>query len=179
MMFLGSRWRVVLVTTHLPISEVSHWVSRDRVLKTIRLAEAGLRKFFGVNRPRLAVLGLNPHCGEEGLLGKEEREEIVPAIEEARDSGIEVEGPYPADSFFHLSKPYPFDGVIAMYHDQGLIPVKMFGFQESVNFTLGLPFIRTSVAHGTAYDIVGKGLADPNSLIKAIVTAANLLKVQR
>lgn len=174
MMFLGTRWRITLVTTHLPIKEVSKWIKKDRILHAIRLTEEGLRRCFGVLRPRLGVLGLNPHCGEGGILGEEERDEIIPAIEEAKSLGIQVQGPFPADSFFDVSGSHPFDAVIAMYHDQGLIPMKAFDFKESVNVTLGLPFIRTSVAHGTAYDIAGKGLADPSNLIKAMVTAANL-----
>ena len=179
MMFLGSKWKVVLVTTHLPLKEVSKWITRDRILTTIRLTEGGLRRYFGVSQPRLAILGLNPHCGEEGLLGEEEKDEIIPAIEEAKSLGMRVEGPFPADSFFDISGIHPNDAVIAMYHDQGLIPIKIFDFKESVNFTLGLPFIRTSVGHGTGYDIAGKGLADPANLIKAIVTAANLSKFKR
>ncbi|MBS3906212.1 MAG: 4-hydroxythreonine-4-phosphate dehydrogenase PdxA [Syntrophaceae bacterium] len=179
MMFLGSKWKVVLVTTHLPLKEVSKWITHDRILTTIRLTEGGLRRYFGVSQPRLAMLSLNPHCGEEGLLGEEEKDEIIPAIEEAKTLGIKVEGPFPADSFFDISNPRNFDAVIAMYHDQGLIPIKIFDFKESVNFTLGLPFIRTSVGHGTGYDIAGKGLADPANLIKAIVTAANLSEFKR
>ena len=179
MMFLGSKWKVVLVTTHLPLKEVSKWITRDRILTTIRLTGGGLRRYFGVSQPRLAILGLNPHCGEEGLLGEEEKDAIIPAIEEAKTLGMKVQGPFPADSFFDISGIHPYDAVIAMYHDQGLIPIKIFDFKESVNFTLGLPFVRTSVAHGTAYDIAGKGLADPANLIKAIVTAANLSKFKR
>ncbi len=176
MMFLGAKWKVVLVTTHLPLKEVSKCITCERILTTIRLTEEGLRRYFGVSQPRLAGLGLNPHCGEEGLLGEEEKDEIIPAIEEAKSLGMRDEGPFPADSFFDISGIHPYDAVIAMYHDQGLIPIKIFDFKESVNFTLGLPFIRTSVAHGTAYDIAGKGLADPASLIKAITTAAKLSK---
>lgn len=179
MMFVGSKWKVVLVTTHLPLIEVSKSVTCDRILNTLRLTEEGLKRYFGISPPRIAVLGLNPHCGEEGILGEEEKREIVPAIEEAKTLGMEVEGPFPADSFFEISRPQTFDAVIAMYHDQGLIPIKMLGFKESVNVTLGLPFVRTSVAHGTAYDIAGKGLADPVSLINAVITAANLSKSKR
>ena len=137
-----------------------------------------MKKYFGIPQPRIAVLGLNPHCGEEGLLGEEEKKEILPAIAEAKSIGMNVEGPFPADSFFDLSGHFTFDAVISMYHDQGLIPIKMFDFKEAVNFTLGLPFIRTSVGHGTAYDIAGKGLADPTNLVKAILTAANLSKLK-
>jgi 4-hydroxythreonine-4-phosphate dehydrogenase len=179
MMFLGSRWKVVLVTTHLPIKEVSKSITRSRVLSTIRLTDEGLKKYFGITHPKIAVLGLNPHCGEEGLLGEEEEMEIIPAIREARSQAVEVEGPFPADSFFDLSGHYVFDAVISMYHDQGLIPIKMFDFKEAVNFTLGLPFIRTSVGHGTAYDIAGSGLADPTNLVKAISIASKLSKLKR
>jgi 4-hydroxythreonine-4-phosphate dehydrogenase len=179
MMFLGSRWKIVLVTIHLPLKDVSKWITSNRILATLRLTDEGMKKYFGIPRPKMAVLGLNPHCGEEGLLGEEEKTEILPAIAEAKSLGMDVEGPFPADSFFDLSGHYTFDVVISMYHDQGLIPIKMFDFKEAVNFTLGLPFVRTSVDHGTAYDIAGKGLADPSNLIKAILTASNLSKLKR
>ncbi len=179
MMFLGSKWKIVLVTTHLPLREVPKWITTDRVLSTIRMTDEGLKEYFGISHPKIAVLGLNPHSGEEGLLGKEEQMEIIPAISMARSQGVMVEGPFPADSFFDLSSPLTFDAVISMYHDQGLIPIKMSNFKEAVNFTLGLPFIRTSVGHGTAYDIAGKGLADPTNLIHAILTASNLSKLKR
>jgi len=179
MMFVGPKWRVVLVTTHLPLKEVSRWITVDRILSTIRITAGGLENYFGISRPRMAILGLNPHCGEEGLLGEEEKREILPAIAEAKAQGLIAEGPFPADSFFDLSSHKNFDAVISMYHDQGLIPMKMSGFKEAVNFTLGLPFIRTSVAHGTAYDIAGKGIADPTNLIKAIGLASNLSKLKR
>jgi 4-phospho-D-threonate 3-dehydrogenase / 4-phospho-D-erythronate 3-dehydrogenase len=178
MMFLGSRWKIVLVTTHLPLKDVSKWITANRILSTLRLTNEGMKKYFLIPHPKIAVLGLNPHCGEEGLLGEEEKKEILPAIAEAKFLGMDVEGPFPADSFFDLSGRYAFDAVISMYHDQGLIPIKMFDFKEAVNFTLGLPFIRTSVNHGTAYDIAGKGLADPTNLVKAILTAANLSKLK-
>jgi len=174
MMFLGSRWKIVLVTTHLPLKDVSKSITSNRILATLRLADEGMKKYFGIPYPKMAVLGLNPHCGEEGLLGEEERREILPAMAEAKTLGMDVEGPFPADSFFALSGRYAFDVVISMYHDQGLIPIKMVDFKEAVNFTLGLPFVRTSVDHGTAYDIAGKGLADPNNLIKALLIASNL-----
>jgi 4-hydroxythreonine-4-phosphate dehydrogenase len=179
MMFLGSKWRVVLVTAHLPLKDVSRWISKDRILSTLRLAEEGMKRYFGIPYPKIAVLGLNPHCGEEGLLGEEEKKEILPAIAEAKVLGMDAEGPFPADSFFNMSEHHTFDVVVAMYHDQGLIPIKMLDFREAVNFTLGLPFIRTSVDHGTAYDIAGKGLADPTNLVKAVSTAANLSKIKR
>jgi len=179
MMFLGSKWRIVLATIHLPLKDVSRWISKDRILSILRLTDEGLKKHFGIPHPKIAVLGLNPHCGEEGLLGDEEKKEIFPAIEEARVVGMDAAGPFPADSFFNMSGRYAFDAVIAMYHDQGLIPIKMIDFKEAVNFTLGLPIVRTSVDHGTAYDIAGKGLADPTNLVKAIFTAANLSKSKK
>jgi 4-hydroxythreonine-4-phosphate dehydrogenase len=179
MMFLGSKWKVVLVTTHLPMKEIPKWITRDRVLSKIQITQEGLKKYFGIPHPKIAVLGLNPHSGEEGVLGEEEKREILPAIEEARSQGLEVEGPFPADSFFKLSGPSLFDSVICMYHDQGLIPIKMLDFKEAVNFTLGLPFIRTSVGHGTAYDIAGRGLADPDNLVNAMLVAAKLSKFHR
>ena len=178
MMFLGSRWKIVLVTTHLPLKDVARWITANRILTTIRLTDEGMKKYFGISHPRIAVLGLNPHCGEGGLLGKEEQREILPAIEEAKSLGMNVEGPFPADSFFDCSGHSAFDAIVSMYHDQGLIPIKMLDFKEAVNFTLGLPFIRTSVDHGTAYDIAGKGVADPTNLINAIRTAANLLNLK-
>jgi len=175
MMFLGSRWKIVLATTHLPLKDVASQITANRILTTIRLTDEGVRKYFGVSHPRIAVLGLNPHCGEGGLLGEEEKREVLPAIIKARSLGLDLEGPFPADSFFDCSRHSAFDAIISMYHDQGLIPIKMLEFKEAVNFTLGLPFIRTSVDHGTAYDIAGKGVADPTNLIKAIRAAANLL----
>ncbi len=179
MMFLGSRWKIVLATTHLPLKDVSKWITANRILSTLLLTDEGMKKYFGIPHPRIAVLGLNPHSGEEGLLGEEEKRGILPAIAEAKSLGMDVEGPFPADSFFDLSGRYAFDVVVSMYHDQGLIPIKMLDFKEAVNFTLGLPFIRTSVDHGTAYDIAGKGLADPTNLVKAILTAANLSQLKR
>ncbi|HMK74723.1 MAG TPA: 4-hydroxythreonine-4-phosphate dehydrogenase PdxA [Thermodesulfobacteriota bacterium] len=178
MMFLGSKWKIVLVTTHLPLNDVSAAITASRILSTLRLTDEGMKKYFGISHPKMAVLGLNPHCGEEGLLGEEEKKEVVPAITEARSLGMNVEGPFPADSFFNLSGRSTFDAVISMYHDQGLIPIKMIDFKGAVNFTLGLPFIRTSVDHGTAYDLAGKGLADPSNLVKAILTAANLSELR-
>jgi 4-hydroxythreonine-4-phosphate dehydrogenase len=179
MMFLGSKWRIVLVTIHLPLKDVSRWISKDRILQTLRLTDEGMKKYFGIPRPKIAVLGLNPHCGEGGLLGEEEKREILPTIAEAKVLGMDAEGPFPADSFFNITGRHTFDAVVAMYHDQGLIPIKMLDFKEAVNFTLGLPFIRTSVDHGTAYDIAGKGIANPTNLVKAIITAANLWKSKK
>ncbi len=179
MMFIGSKWKVVLATTHLPLGDVPKWVRKDRLLSIFLLTHNEMKKYFNLLKPKIAVLGLNPHGGEGGLLGKEEELEIIPAILEAKSQGMDVEGPFPADSFFNLHLPPSFDVIIAMYHDQGLIPMKILGLDDSVHLTLGLPFVRTSVAHGTAYNIVGKGLANPKSLEKALLTAANLSKFKK
>ncbi len=178
MMFVGTSWKVVLVTTHLPLKEVAKWVTKDRVLSAIQITDQGMKRFFGLSHPKIAVLGLNPHAGEGGLLGEEEEREILPAIEQANSLSIDAKGPFPGDSFFDTARS-AFDVVIAMYHDQGLIPIKISGFMEAVNFTLGLPFIRTSVAHGTAYDIAGRGVANEANLIKAMTLASNLSKSDR
>jgi 4-hydroxythreonine-4-phosphate dehydrogenase len=178
MMFVGSKWKVALVTTHLPMREVPEQVTVERILTVIRLTAEGLKYFFGIPTPRIAVLGLNPHCGEEGLFGAEEKNAILPAIAKAKSVGMDTEGPFSADSFFSLPGSPSFHAVIAMYHDQGLIPIKMSGFSEAVNLTLGLPIIRTSVGHGTAYDIAGKGLADPTNLIHALSIASKLAKLK-
>jgi len=180
MMFVSSRWKVVLVTIHVALQEVPALITAGLVLSKIKMADEGLRNFFGIDRPRIAVLGLNPHCGEGGLLGKEEEREILPAVRAAQSQGLNAEGPFPADSFFTLSGHRgTFDAVVSMYHDQGLIAMKMVDAREAVNVTLGLPFIRTSVAHGTAYDIAGRGVADPTNLIHATRAAANLSKLRR
>lgn len=179
MMFIGVRWKVVLVTTHLPLRKVSKQITQERVFTTIQITDKGMKRYFGLSHPKIAVLGLNPHSGEGGLLGEEEEREILPAIKRAKTLSIEAEGPFPADSFFDTPSRHTHDAIIAMYHDQGLIPIKIFGFMEAINLTLGLPFIRTSVAHGTAYDIAGLGVADETNLIKAMVMASNLSKLNR
>ena len=164
---------VVHVTLHVPLREVATHITRDRVLATIRLTDAGVRK-MGVPRPRLAVAALNPHAGDEGLLGQEEIEAIGPAIEAARAEGIDAHGPIPADSVFFRANRGEFDAVVAMYHDQGHIPLKTYGLERGVAVTLGLPIIRTSVDHGTAFDIAWQGLASEESLVEAIRLAARL-----
>ncbi len=173
MLLIGGGIRVVLVTRHVPLKDVSRFIKKREVLKNIIFANAACPS-LGINSPHIAVTGLNPHAGEEGLLGREEKKEILPAIKEACRRGIKVSGPYPADSLFrHVDK---FDMVVAMYHDQGLIPLKMNYFEKSVNVTLGLPIIRTSPGHGTAYDIVGKGCAKESSFLEAVKIAARLVK---
>jgi 4-hydroxythreonine-4-phosphate dehydrogenase len=173
MMFWSEPLKVVLATVHVPLAAVPVTLTRDVMADTIELTVRELPR-FGIARPRLAVAGLNPHAGEEGLLGAEERTVIRPAVEAARSRGIRIEGPLPGDSVFMRATKGEFDVVIACYHDQGLIPVKLLAFGHSVNVTLGLPIIRTSVDHGTAFDIAGRDVADPTSLIEATLLAARL-----
>jgi len=175
MAFLTDRLKLVLATVHLPLREAIHLLSSDLILKKLNLL---LREFgrFGLPCKRVAVAALNPHAGEMGLLGGEEQEKIMPAIQEAKRlfPDFEFTGPLPADTLFHRAYQGEFDAVLALYHDQGLIPIKLLGFGQAVNVTLGLPFVRTSVDHGTAFDIAGKGLADPGSMVSAIQWAVRL-----
>jgi 4-hydroxythreonine-4-phosphate dehydrogenase len=174
MMLANDELRVVLVTVHLALRDAITALDPQRIETTIAIADAGLRR-AGIARPRLAVAGLNPHAGEGGLFGREEIDCIAPAIAAARAAGIDATGPYPPDTVFMRARGFArFDAVIAMYHDQGLIPVKYLGIDEGVNVTLGLPFVRTSPDHGTAYDIAGLGQADPASLLAAIRLADRL-----
>lgn len=175
MMFEAPALRVVLATVHVPLREVAGLITRDLIERTVRLTAAELPR-FGVERPRMAMAGLNPHAGERGLMGSEEEEAIVPALDACRADGIDVSGPWPADTVFTRASRGEFDVVVACYHDQGLIPVKLLAFGESVNVTLGLPIIRTSVDHGTAFDIAGRGIADPGSMIHAVRLAARLAR---
>ena len=180
MMFWSEPLKVVLATIHVPLAAVPVTLTRDVMAETIDLAARELPRFLPAGvRPRLAVAGLNPHAGEEGLLGAEERTVIRPAVEAARSRGIDVVGPLPGDTVFLRAKNGEFDAVIACYHDQGLIPVKLLAFGHSVNVTLGLPIIRTSVDHGTAFDIAGKGIADPTSMIAATLLAGRLASGSR
>jgi 4-hydroxythreonine-4-phosphate dehydrogenase len=172
MMLAGTRLRVALVTIHLPLSEVAKTLSTRAILKTIRITEKALRESFGIAHPKLSVAALNPHGGEGGLFGREEARIIAPALRQASDEGIRVSGPHPPDTLFYQALQGKWDAVIAMYHDQGLIPFKMIHFHDGVNTTLGLPIVRTSVDHGTAYDIAGKDEADPGSLMAAVEMAA-------
>lgn len=171
MMLTGGGLRVVLATIHVALRDVPGLVRKEGVLRAIRHAD-GVCRMMGIQEPKVAVCGLNPHAGEAGLFGDEEITEIGPACREARDAGIKVFGPLPADTLFHRALNHEFDAVVAMYHDQGLGPLKMLAFGHAVNVTLGLPIIRTSVDHGTAYDIAGKGIANPDSLVEAIKLAA-------
>ncbi|MHB1317579.1 MAG: 4-hydroxythreonine-4-phosphate dehydrogenase PdxA [Anaerolineae bacterium] len=170
--------RVVHVTRHVPLSQVAGLISRESVLETTLLTDAGLKQ-MGIPHPRIAVAALNPHGGDEGLMGREEIEAIGPAVDDARALGIEAVGPIPADSVFFRAIRGEFDVVVAMFHDQGHIPIKTHGFERSVTVTLGLPVIRTSVDHGTAFDIAWKGIADEESMVEALRLAAQLAEGKR
>lgn len=174
MAFVGGSLRVALVTTHIPLSAVSEAVTPELVLHTVRVAADALREQLGIEAPRLAVCGVNPHAGDEGLLGHEDREQVEPAVRAARQSGIDARGPMSAEAAFLAARRGEVDLVVAMYHDQGLAPLKAVDFGRSVNWTLGLPIIRTSVDHGTAYDLVGTGRADSSSAEAAIRLAREL-----
>jgi 4-hydroxythreonine-4-phosphate dehydrogenase len=178
MMFWSEPLKVVLATVHVPLAAVPVTLTRDVMNEIIDLTVSEMPR-FGFPRPRIAVAGLNPHAGEEGLLGAEERTVIRPAVEAARSRGIHIAGPLPADTIFVRARKGEFDVVIACYHDQGLIPIKLLAFGHSVNVTLGLPIVRTSVDHGTAFDIAGKGVADPTSLIEATLLAGRLASGSR
>lgn len=176
MMLAGDVLRVSLVTIHEALADIPRLISFEQVLKTIRITAAGVARLTGVTRPRLAVLALNPHCGEGGMFGDEERTVIAPAILAAQAEGIAAVGPLSADTLFYFAGQGAYDGVVAMYHDQGLIPLKMLHFDDGVNITLGLPIIRTSVDHGTAYDLAGTGRASEKSLLAAIRMAVQMAK---
>jgi len=172
-MLVSGPLRVVHLSTHYSLRDACERVSREKILAKLRLTHDSLQR-WGINHPRIAVAALNPHGGEGGLLGSEEIEQIQPAVKEAQESGINALGPFPADSVFTRAIGGEFDVVLAMYHDQGHIPVKVYGFEKSISVALGLPFIRTSVDHGTAYDIAGKGIASSKSLEEAIKVAVRL-----
>ena len=175
MMFYSDRLIVVLATVHIALADVPFALTQERLQATIALAADSVPRFTKVP-PRIAVAGLNPHAGEHGLFGDEEDRVIAPAIAECRARGIDVSGPFPADTVFVRATRGEFDVVVACYHDQGLIPVKLLAFGQAVNVTLGLPIVRTSVDHGTAFDIAGKGVADPQSMIAAVLLAARLAR---
>ena len=173
MLFHSPNLVVVLATVHVSLAEVPKLLTRAHLADTVALTAEWMPR-FGVSRPRIAVAGLNPHAGEAGLLGPEDDAVIRPAVEDARARGVDASGPWPGDTVFLRASRGEFDAVVACYHDQGLIPVKLLGFGKAVNVTIGLPIIRTSVDHGTAFDIAGKDAADPSSLIEAVVLAAQL-----
>ncbi|HWK97339.1 MAG TPA: 4-hydroxythreonine-4-phosphate dehydrogenase PdxA, partial [Pseudolabrys sp.] len=165
---------VVPVTIHLPLKEVVDRLSKDLIVETGRIVARDLADRFGIARPRLAVAGLNPHAGENGTLGAEDRDIVAPAVAALRGEGIDAVGPLPADTLFHARARAGYDVALCMYHDQALIPIKTLAFDHGVNVTLGLPFVRTSPDHGTAFDIAGTGKADPSSLVAALILAARL-----
>jgi 4-hydroxythreonine-4-phosphate dehydrogenase len=168
--------KVALVTGHIPVSQVASSITIEKILSKLRVLNRSLLIDFGIRRPKIAILALNPHAGDEGLIGKEEIDVIIPAIEKAKQEGLIVAGPYAADGFFGSNNFSKFDAVLAMYHDQGLVPFKTMVFEDGVNFTAGLPIIRTSPAHGTAYDLVGKDEASESSFRQAIYLACDVYK---
>ena len=180
LMFLVSETlRVGVVTGHIPISKVSESITSEKIVAKLKLMDASLRNDFWIRKPKIAVLGLNPHASDNGLIGDEEQKVIIPAIEEARNNNILAFGPYSADGFFANGTYLQFDAVLAMYHDQGLIPFKQIAFESGVNFTAGLNFVRTSPDHGTAYDIAGKNMASEVSFREALFTAIHIVKHRR
>lgn len=176
MLLVADTLRVGLVCEHVPLKDVHNYITKERVELKIRLLELSLKQDFHINKPKIAVLGLNPHAGDEGLIGDEEKQIIRPVIQDLKNKGKLVQGPFPADGFFGSGQYKKFDGILAMYHDQGLIPFKSLAFEEGVNFTAGLPIVRTSPDHGTAYAIAGKNLAEASSMRKAIYLAADIVK---
>lgn len=179
MMLAGPKLRVVLVTIHMALAEVPRRIDASLVLETLRITQHSLRRDFGIARPRIAVTGLNPHAGEGGLFGDEEIRVIAPALRQARRAGIQADGPAAADGVFAHAVSGQYDAVVCMYHDQGLGPFKLLHFADGVNVTLGLPFVRTSPDHGTAFDLAGRGVADPSSMAAAILMAADLAQRRR
>ncbi len=175
MMMVAENMRIGLVTEHVPLSDVAPLITKEAILNKLRIMHQSLKRDFGITNPRIAVLGLNPHAGDEGLLGKEEEEIIAPAIKEARNKKMLVFGPYSADAFFARGTYNKFDAVLAMYHDQGLIPFKSLANGEGVNFTAGIDGVRTSPDHGVAFDIAGKGIADESSFRQAIYTCIDII----
>ena len=175
MLLYAGNLRVALVTEHLPVKDVATTLSKAGIHSKLRLLHQSLRRDFGIDKPKIAVLGLNPHAGDEGLIGNEEENIIKPVIKEAKQKGVLVYGPYSADAFFARHSYLQFDAVLAMYHDQGLIPFKTIAADEGVNFTAGLSFVRTSPDHGTAFDIAGKNMADPASFITAVFECVDII----
>jgi len=176
MLLVAGNLRIGVVTGHIPIQEVASAVNKEIILSKLKVMHHSLVYDFGIRNPKIAVLGLNPHASDEGLIGNEEQKEIIPAIETAKKNKMLVYGPYAADGFFASANYQKFDAILAMYHDQGLIPFKTLAFEDGVNFTAGLPVVRTSPAHGTAFDIAGKNVASESSLRQAIYLAADIIE---
>lgn len=179
MILCNDNLRVALVSGHVPLSEVAKQITTEKILAKIKILNKSLISDFGIRKPKIAVLGLNPHAGDNGTLGNEEKDIIIPAINKAKEEGMFVQGPYSADGFFGSGNYLNFDAILAMYHDQGLVPFKTISFNNGVNFTAGLPFVRTSPDHGTAYEIVGKNIASPDSFRKAIYTAIDIFNSRK
>ena len=178
MLLVSEQLRIGVVTSHIPLAEVKKRLTQKAIVNKINLLYKSLKKDFGISKPKIAVLGLNPHAGEDGLLGDEEAEIITPAINECRKKGNLILGPFPADGFFGKMEHKKYDGVMAMYHDQGLIPFKTLAFDEGVNYTAGLPVVRTSPDHGTAYNLAGKNKANEESMLQAIFLAMDITKTR-
>lgn len=176
MLLVSETMKVGVVTGHVPLSQVPSLITKEAILTKLRLLNKSMIEDFGIRRPRIAVMGLNPHAGDQGVIGLEERDIIIPAINQANDEGIVAMGPYPSDGFFGSDSFTKFDAILAMYHDQGLAPFKVINFDTGVNFTSGLPIIRTSPDHGTAYDLAGKNEANPNSFRQSLYLAVDLFK---
>ena len=179
MFMIGKGLRVAFVTTHLAVNEIAGSINQENVFSTIQITATGLKTFFGIDQPKIAVCGLNPHCGDGDRFGTEERDIIIPAIERAQKMGIDCHGPLSADTVFNKALNGEFDIVVVQFHDQGAIPIKMHAFDSGVNITLGIPVIRTSPTHGTAFDIAGKGIADPGSITEAIRTAVMMAETRK
>jgi 4-hydroxythreonine-4-phosphate dehydrogenase len=179
MMIAGPKLKVVPVTIHIPVKDIATQLTQQLIVDTCRVVAKDLKERFGIASPRLAVAGLNPHAGEDGAIGHEDRDIVHPATMQLRDEGIEAIGPLPADTMFHDSARKRYDVAVCMYHDQALIPAKALGFDDSVNVTLGLPFIRTSPDHGTAFGIAGQGMASESSLVAALNLASELVERQK
>jgi len=178
MLMTAENIRVALVTEHVPVSEIAQHITRENILSKLKILHSSLQKDFGIDKPKIAVLGLNPHAGDEGLIGQEEETVIKPAIKDAKVQNILAFGPYSADAFFARGSYEKFDAVLAMYHDQGLIPFKSLAIGEGVNYTAGLPTVRTSPDHGTAFDIAGKGKASHSSFLEAVFTAVDIIRMR-
>ena len=179
MLMAGGNLRVAFATTHIALRDVPQAITINDILGTITITNNGLKQYFGINKPRIAVCGLNPHAGEEGIFGDEEKGVIIPAVERAKKKGVKCNGPVSADTVYYKALKGAYDAVVAIYHDQGAIPLKLHAFETGVNITLGIPFVRTSPDHGTAYDIAGKGIADPRSMMEAIKTAVRMARCRR
>ncbi|GAB4319007.1 MAG: 4-hydroxythreonine-4-phosphate dehydrogenase PdxA [Bacteroidales bacterium] len=176
MLMVSGSLRIGMVTGHIPVKDIAGALTRELIMSKLRVLWQSLQRDFGIVKPKIAVLGLNPHAGDQGLIGNEEEMSIIPAIKQAVDEGMYVFGPYPADGFFATPDYREFDAVLAMYHDQGMLPFKVLGFESGVNFTAGLPIVRTSPAHGTAFNIAGKNQASPDSFRQAIYLALDIFR---